>query len=197
MSQRPSVSIYEKFTWGRTTLVASFAALALLAPVEAFNTFAEAGPKGAAQTAKVRKPAKARHLKMDGTLNERADGNGESDVIVLCKTSVDCLPSIKAAGGKGGRRLGIINGRAGRMPDALLKRLADDPNVAYLGDDRETWDEVARTAAAIGAKNVHAQYGYTGAGVGVAVIDSGITPWHDDLTIAKSRANASPLSSTS
>jgi serine protease AprX len=181
MSQRPSVSLSKKFTWGRTTLVACFAALALLAPVEAFNTLAEAGPKG---MVKAGKPAKTRHAKMDGTLNERADGNGESDVIVLCKTSVDCQANIKAAGGKGGRRLGIINGRAGRMPNALLKRLADDPNVAYLGDDRETWDEVARTAAAIGAKNVHAQYGYTGAGVGVAVIDSGITPWHDDLTIA-------------
>ena len=27
-----------------------------------------------------------------------------------------------------------------------------------------------------------ANYGYTGSGVGVAVIDSGISQWHDDLT---------------
>ena len=35
---------------------------------------------------------------------------------------------------------------------------------------------------------MHAQYGYTGAGIGVAVIDSGITPWHDDLTRAPTAA---------
>jgi subtilisin family serine protease len=28
---------------------------------------------------------------------------------------------------------------------------------------------------------VRQQYGYTGAGIGVAVIDSGITGWHYDL----------------
>ncbi|MDP2322337.1 MAG: S8 family serine peptidase [Acidobacteriota bacterium] len=133
---------------------------------------------------KVNKPVKVRHAKMDQALSDRADSVGESDVIVVCKPGKDCLANIKAAGGKGGRRLGIINGQTGRMPNALLKRLANDPDVAGLWDDRETNASLARTAAAIGAKNVHAQYGYNGAGVGVAVIDSGITPWHDDLTVA-------------
>ena len=38
-----------------------------------------------------------------------------------------------------------------------------------------------RAAVVSGARAVQAQYGYDGAGIGVAVIDSGITPWHDDL----------------
>ena len=54
--------------------------------------------------------------------------------------------------------------------------------------DRDVTGEIARTAATVGAKNVHAQYGYTGAGIGVAVIDSGITPWHDDLTQRRTAA---------
>ncbi len=39
-----------------------------------------------------------------------------------------------------------------------------------------------RTAVTVGARTVQDTLGYTGAGIGVAVIDSGITSWHDDLT---------------
>ena len=34
----------------------------------------------------------------------------------------------------------------------------------------------------VGAKSVHDYYGFTGAGIGVAVIYSGLSNWHDDLT---------------
>ena len=67
------------------------------------------------------------------------------------------------------------------MPNALLKRLADDPKVKRVHLDREATGEMARTAAAVGALTARLSYGYTGAGIGVAVIDSGITSWHDDL----------------
>lgn len=172
MSQRPSPRLCTKFTWGRATLFALIATFVLWTPAEA-----QRGP--AAQ-----RPAKAQHAKLDKELNRLADGIGESDVIVEFNDDSDSLARIKAAGGKGGRRLGLINARAGRMPNALLKRLANDPKVKRIHKDREAEASLARTAAAIGAKNVHAQYGYDGTGVGVAVIDSGITPWHDDLSVA-------------
>src|SRR5205085_11817864 len=44
-----------------------------------------------------------------------------------------------------------------------------------------------RTGIAIGARAVQRGFGLTGAGVGVAIIDSGITNWHDDLTNTSSR----------
>ena len=47
--------------------------------------------------------------------------------------------------------------------------------------DRDVTGEMARTAATVGALTARLQYGYTGAGIGVAVIDSGITANHDDL----------------
>jgi len=188
MSQLQSLKVSKKFTWGRAIVAALVAILAMSAPADAQGSrpgsnrpgvvAAKAGP------AKAKKPAKVRHAKLDKALNELADGVGESDVIVEFNDDVDSLSRIKAAGGRGGRRLGIIKARAGRMPNALLKRLANDPKVKRIHKDRETEAFLARTAAAIGAKNVHAQYGYNGAGVGVAVIDSGITPWHDDLTVA-------------
>src|SRR5205823_1134079 len=34
----------------------------------------------------------------------------------------------------------------------------------------------------IGARTAQDTLGYTGAGVGIAIIDSGVTSWHDDLT---------------
>ena len=38
-----------------------------------------------------------------------------------------------------------------------------------------------RTAGAIGATAVRQQFGYDGSGVGIAIIDSGITGYHDEL----------------
>jgi serine protease AprX len=127
-----------------------------------------------------------RHAKLDQHLNDAVEDklNLESDVIVEFHDDADSSARIRNFGGRSGRRLGLLKARAARMPNALLKRLADDPRVKRVHLDREATGEIARTVATIGARNVHFQYGYTGAGVGVAVIDSGITPWHDDLTVA-------------
>ena len=37
-------------------------------------------------------------------------------------------------------------------------------------------------AVTVGARSVQEDLGFTGAGVGVAIIDSGVSNWHDDLT---------------
>ena len=47
---------------------------------------------------------------------------------------------------------------------------------------------LGREAITVGAKTVQALMGYDGKGVGVAVIDSGVTPNHDDLRYAGSTA---------
>jgi serine protease AprX len=166
----------KKAVWGRNILTALF-----LAAFAAVSVTATAGPVKPAAVAKVKKANKPQHAKLDRQLNDLADGIGESDVIVEFNDDSDSAARITA---NGGRKLGILKARAGRISNALLKRLADDPKVKRIHIDREVEGEVARTAATVGAKNVHAQYGYTGAGVGVAVIDSGVTAWHDDLTVA-------------
>ncbi|MEY4095146.1 MAG: Serine protease AprX [Acidobacteriota bacterium] len=161
----------KKAVWGRNILaallVASFAVVS-----------AEAGPGNG----KGKSPRKPYHAKLDQALNEESEIGDDLDVIVELVDDSDGAARITASGGRAGKKLGILKARAGRMPRALLRRLADDPKVKRIHKDREVRGEVARTAATVGAKNVHAQYGYTGAGIGVAVIDSGITPWHDDLT---------------
>jgi len=164
---------WTKAVWGRNALTAIFLALFAVASVSTSS----AGPAK-------RAPKKPQHAKLDQALNELADGVGDSDVIIEFNDDSDAVARITANGGRSGRKLGIIKGRAARISNVLLKRLADDPKVKKIHIDREVTGDIARTSATVGAKNVQAQYGYSGYGVGVAVIDSGITSWHDDLTIA-------------
>jgi len=169
----------KKAVWGRNALIAF-----CVASFAAVSVTATAGPVKAAAVAKVKAPKKPHHPKLDRELNDLADGIGETDVIVEFNDDSDSAARITANGGRSGRKLGILKARAGRISNALLKRLADDPKVKRIHIDRDVTGEIARTSITVGAKNVQAQYGYTGAGVGVAVIDSGVTAWHDDLTVA-------------
>jgi serine protease AprX len=81
-----------------------------------------------------------------------------------------------------GRNLDLINGRALELPNYVLNKLASYPTVFRIHYDRPIGAHNYRTAVTVGARSVQDYYGYTGAGVGVAIIDSGITAWHDDLT---------------
>jgi len=163
----------KKAVWGRRGLVAL-----LLAGFAVISAPAFAGPGSGKESKKVQKKL---HLKLDGALNVLADGFGETDVIVEFNDDKDGADRIKGAGGRAGRRLKLLKAYAGRMPNALLRRLADDSHVKRVHIDRGVTGEMARTSAAVGALTARLQYGYTGAGIGVAVIDSGITAWHDDL----------------
>jgi serine protease AprX len=69
----------------------------------------------------------------------------------------------------------------------LLKKLSDQPGVLTVHFDRPIKSHNYRTAVTVGARTVQDTMGYTGAGVGVAIIDSGITNWHDDLTNTTSK----------
>ena len=124
------------------------------------------------------------HPKLDGKLNGRArDGKvGRSRVIVQFKPGLDASAQISKLGGTLGRRLAAMNGLAVEIPNRVLRKLADDAAVARVVWDRPLDSSMNRVSVTVGARAVQESYGYTGAGVGVAVIDSGITPWHDDLT---------------
>jgi serine protease AprX len=134
-------------------------------------------------------PAAARpgdHPKLDQILNERAHENGHSRVIVRMNPGWDASSDMKKLGGKLGRVLRSIDGRVAELPNGQLKRLADHPGVLSIHYDRPTGGEMNRAAVTVGARWVQWLMGYDGAGIGVAVIDSGITSWHDDLTYSGS-----------
>ena len=175
MHSRSLPQVRWKSTWGRW-FVSTVAVLALIA--------LWAVPAAAQRGGGKNKPFKVHHAKLDGALNDVADGGGNSDVIIEFNDNKDGTALIQNNGGKVGRRLRILNAHAGRMPNALLKRLANDPRVKRIHIDRPVEGDNGRTAVTTGSRTVTDLMGYTGAGIGVAVIDSGITPWHDDLTVA-------------
>jgi serine protease AprX len=102
---------------------------------------------------------------------------GRSRVIVQFKGDAD----VRVFGrGVVGKRLDR-GAQVGEVDNLALATMASDPRVERVMIDRPAFATMERTGLAIGATLARSQYGVTGKGIGVAVIDSGITTWHDDL----------------
>ena len=118
-------------------------------------------------------------------LRERATrATGWSEVIVQGTDPAamqEIAPAIARLGGVGGRPLAIIDGIVVTLPNPAIAALASHPRVKYLSPDRDVLGVMERTGATVGATAVRQDFGYDGAGIGVAVIDSGAA-WHDDLS---------------
>jgi subtilisin family serine protease len=84
------------------------------------------------------------------------------------------------------RNLGIINGQLLELPNRLLKKLVDESHVVTIHENRAIEHANYRTTVTTGARAVNEIMGLTGSGVGVAIIDSGISTFHDDLTVVNS-----------
>ena len=123
------------------------------------------------------------HRKLDKVLNRRAaQGGGTSRVIVVFNAGSAGTDEIGKHGSKSRRRFWLLNAQTADVPNSVLKRLADNPAIESIHEDRPTNGELNRVAVSVGARAVQTQLSIKGAGIGVAVIDSGITSWHDDLT---------------
>jgi cysteine-rich repeat protein len=79
-----------------------------------------------------------------------------------------------------GRRYENLAGFAGRAGPAAIEALARHPAVAHVYLDRKAYASLAQGRALTGADLAHA-VGFTGDGIAVAVIDSGIDTDHADL----------------
>src|SRR5260221_3306238 len=126
----------------------------------------------------------ANSYKVDKELTARSSrGNGaaKTRVIVELQPGAQVPPAYRAYMRRNGK-LGIINGQVLELPNRLIAEMSRHPDVFRLHFDRPTHGANYRTALATGTRLVQKTLGITGAGVGVAVIDSGITSWHDDLT---------------
>ena len=120
--------------------------------------------------------------KLDPVLEARLDSGGRSRVIVVRRPGGQLARVMQKAGVKTGRELRLIDGQVLDVPNHSLRALAEDGDVSSVHLDRETRALLDLTAGTVGALDLPAPLGLTGAGIGVAVIDSGITGWHDDLS---------------
>ncbi len=116
--------------------------------------------------------------KLDSVLRLRAKQlAGRSRVIVQFRGDAD----VRVFGrGVAGRRLDR-GAQVGEVDNITLAAVASDPRVERVMVDRPAFATMERTGQAIGATLARSQYGVSGKGIGVAIIDSGITAYHDDL----------------
>ena len=122
--------------------------------------------------------------KLDPLLRARARALlGRSRVIVEFEPGSD--GTLRSPGAVAGRQLPSSLSQVVDVDNQSLEALAADPRVRRVTPDRPAFATLERTGAAVGATLVREQLGLTGAGIGVAVIDSGITAWHDDIDVRR------------
>lgn len=119
--------------------------------------------------------------KLDASLRARTRHGGISRVIIETADVNAADRLIRSVKGRPGRRLGLVRGQVAEIPNSALEALAGQAGVNAIRLDRPVRGTMERTSAAIGATWVRNNLGFDGSGVGVAIIDSGVTPWHDDL----------------
>jgi subtilisin family serine protease len=112
---------------------------------------------------------------------------GRSRVIVHVasgRSPAELRTHLERLGGVPGPSLDIINAQVVELPTAAIADLAQHPVVARISPDRAVVGTMERTAATIGVTSIRERLGYDGRGVGIAIIDSGVTAWHNDLASA-------------
>lgn len=119
--------------------------------------------------------------KLDAVLQARAHvSSGTSQVIVRAAGQLSST-AIRSLGGVPVRTIASLGILVARVPDGSLHRLAANAAVISVSFDRPVQGTMERTSASVGAQWVRQELGLDGRGVGIALIDSGVTPSHDDL----------------
>ena len=109
---------------------------------------------------------------------------GNSRVIIRLNPGVSPAAAELAVGkvrGTVGRRLPSAGALVASVPDASLAALAAAPGIHSVSLDRRVHGTLERTGATIGSTWVRENLGFDGTGIGIAIIDSGVANWHDDL----------------
>jgi serine protease AprX len=123
--------------------------------------------------------------KLDPQLRNLARLNGGYSPVIIRATDKESLKAIKRlireSGGSPRRSLSGIMSEVAIVPNVALPALAASAYVETIALDRVVVGAMERTGITIGAASVRTQLGFDGEGVGVAIVDSGITSWHDDL----------------
>jgi serine protease AprX len=132
--------------------------------------------------------------KLDPVLQLQASLSGRSRII-LRVTNPALLglltPVVQLAGGTILGSLPLVDSLVADVPNAALALLGNNLLVAHISTDRLVVGAMERTGATIGATAVRQEFGYDGAGVGVAIIDSGAGATADDF--AESPGGASRI----
>ncbi len=119
--------------------------------------------------------------KLDAILRSRAHTTAATSQVILRLSDPEFAADVRALGGVPVRAIASLGILVSRVPDSALHQLAASNAVVSVSLDRPVQGTMERTAASVGARWVRQELGFDGAGVGIALIDSGVTAAHDDL----------------
>jgi len=150
----------------------------------ALNANAEGRHRREARKAQAGQPnSHVTAYKLDGELTFRAANRHTQTTRVIVELQPGAtLPRELASHARGKGKLGIINSHVIDLPNRLLRQMSQHPSVLRIHHDRPTARFNYRTSLTIGTGAIRQMLGLTGAGVSIAIIDSGIAAFHDDLT---------------
>ncbi|HEY1913170.1 MAG TPA: S8 family peptidase [Vicinamibacterales bacterium] len=181
MKFSPSDRVFKKAVWGAKLTSSVF----LLLFVAGLTSDASAAGRHVRDGAKKKNGvpgANPRNYKMDDEVSRRSSRNPLQTTSVIVTLVPGATVPAEFKRFARADKLDIINGVVLDVPNHLLKKLEAQPDIFQIHFNRPIAAHNYRTAITVGARVVQNTLGYTGAGVGVAVIDSGVTSWHDDLT---------------
>jgi serine protease AprX len=113
---------------------------------------------------------------------------GPNDPVRVIVQGSDAAAAAAAVHGHVGRHLDLIGGVAATVPAGALQHLASNPNVSFVSPDAPVQLDGTGTVSASSLATIYPgrdsvsnpwSAGATGQGVGIAVIDSGVTPSAD------------------
>src|SRR5262245_60295743 len=110
---------------------------------------------------------------LDAALRARAGGLGTSRVIIQSSDEKDITKTLQKIRGRHLRDL-----RGAHVVDVPNSQIAELARHGKLSTDRVASGTLFRVTGTIGSDVVNRVLRYTGAGVGVAVIDSGVAAFH-------------------
>ena len=186
-------------SWQTAALVLA-GLIAFAAPVAAKPGHGSKPQSSNSNPNKQRSGRQQRFEKLDQEMKSRSSRLfGTSKVILTVEPGqeANAEKEIKKLGGRVGRHLKLVDGMAVELPNRVIKAISERSEVLAVHHDRPIAGHNNRTAVSVGARAAQQQWGYDGAGVGVAIIDSGITGWHDDLTYQGSSTKVRRRSTTS
>jgi serine protease AprX len=102
------------------------------------------------------------------------------------RPSLGALGDVQRAGGKNGWSFRKMNGFVATLPARALEALARRGDVVHVSSDKLVKGAMDVSSAATGSTAARDASSLTGAGVGVAVLDTGVAP-HPDLTAPTNR----------
>lgn len=108
------------------------------------------------------------------------EDSAECNIVLCAKDYNACGKALESMNAVIIKRLPIINGYFVKVPRAYLTELASLNTVEYISRNATAHTQVDIAAGVIGIKELHRR-GFTGKGVGIAIIDTGISP-HRDFT---------------